>query len=168
MGALRMEECQRIHQQMLQAVDGEAWHGPALREILQDVGAAEAAATPVPLAHSIWEIVLHLIATQRLLLRRLDGDATARDLPPEEDWPPVRETDEAAWQETLPELFALDERFRNRVAAFPEESLDIPLIPGGSSAYNNFHGYVQHNLYHAGQMVLLRKAWAATRQDSRR
>ncbi|MEJ2340349.1 MAG: hypothetical protein P8Y15_15865, partial [Gemmatimonadales bacterium] len=66
------------------------------------------------------------------------------------------------WKETLERLRQGEERLRARVAAFPEERLSEPLVTPGSSAYNNFHGHVQHNLYHGGQMMLLKKMAGAT------
>jgi uncharacterized damage-inducible protein DinB len=154
-------ETARISNQLKQAFEGGAWHGPSVREILAGVDARVAAARPVPGAHTIWEIVGHLVATQRMLLRRLQGDATASDLPAAEEWPPAAETGEEAWRELMLRLESGDSALRNRIEAFPEGRLDEPLIPGGSSAYNNFHGYLQHNLYHAAQIGLLRKIQAA-------
>jgi hypothetical protein len=154
-------ETYRICQQLAQAFDGNAWHGPSVREILTDVDPRVAAAHPVPGAHSIWEIVLHLVSTQQVLLRRLDGDKSAINLPHAEEWPAVTEMDETGWRNTLEKLVAGDRVLRDRIAAFPPDQLDESLIPGGSSAYNNFHGYVQHNLYHAAQIGLLKKMQGA-------
>jgi hypothetical protein len=39
--------------------------------------------------------------------------------------------------------------------------LDDRLTAEGSSAYNSFHGCVQHNAYHAGQITMLKKAHRA-------
>jgi uncharacterized damage-inducible protein DinB len=155
-----MNEIDRILRQMSQAQVGEAWHGPSLMEILDGVSARVAAAKPFSHAHSIWEIVLHLTATQGLLLDRLQGIAT--ELAPEEDWPRVPLPTEASWRETVEKLNHGEERLRGKVAAFPEERLNEPLVPNGSSAYNNFHGHVQHNLYHAGQLMLLKRIITAS------
>ena len=151
-----MNEIDRIIDQITRAFAGEAWHGPALSETLHGLPAQQAAARPLPRAHSIWEIVLHLIATQTVLLRRLNGDFT--ELTPAEDWPMVDETTETAWQRTLEMLREQELRFRSAVKEFPVKRLDMPLNPGGSSAYNNFQGHAQHMTYHAGQIALLRRA----------
>jgi uncharacterized damage-inducible protein DinB len=150
-------ETQRISTQLRQAFDGNAWHGPSVSEILRDVTCEIATARPIPGVHSIWEIVMHLIAIQRIILRRLDGDSTAINVPQPEEWPAVTEESEAAWQKTLLELHAGDCLLRTRIENFPDDRLDEPLLSGGSTAYNNFHGYVQHNLYHAAQIGLLKK-----------
>jgi hypothetical protein len=150
-----MQETDRIHQQMKQAFVGVAWHGPSVMEILEGVDAEAGAARPLPDAHSIWEIVLHLTSTQDVLLSRLRG--VNKQLSPAEDWPPVPEATGEAWGKAVSNLKSRDEKLREAVAAFPVEKLDTQLVDGGSSAYNNFHGYVQHNLYHAAQIVMLKK-----------
>jgi len=153
-----VSETDRICQQLKQALEGDAWHGPALLEILVRIGAETAFSRPIADAHSIWEIVLHLSATQRLMHRRIEGDPTATELPPAEDWPAVRQSTTATWEEAVRKLEENEVQLRSAIAAFPPELLDRPLIPGGRSAYNNFHGYVQHIIYHTGQIALLKRA----------
>jgi hypothetical protein len=151
-----MNELERIAKQMRQAVEGDAWHGPSLLELLADVHVATAMARPIRGAHTIWEIVLHLAGTQDLTLRRLRGDATP--LADEEDWPPVIKANEQAWLATVDAYFAGEKHLREAIEQFEPDRLGEPLIEGGSSAYNNFHGYVQHILYHAGQIAILKHA----------
>lgn len=55
------------------ALTGPRWHGPVLSDLIGDVSASEAAATPIRSAHSIWEIVLHLAAGQRCPPRASPG-----------------------------------------------------------------------------------------------
>jgi uncharacterized damage-inducible protein DinB len=150
-----MREIDRISNQMARALEGEAWHGPSLTELLEGVDAAAAAAKPIPAAHSIWEIVLHLIGTQELVLARMQGEV--RTLTPDEDWPSVRQTTQRSWEAAVRKLAANDERMRKRMRVFTDEMLDQPLVKGGSSVYDNLHGTIQHNLYHAGQIAILRK-----------
>jgi hypothetical protein len=61
-----MSEIHRIADQLKRSLEGEAWHGPALRELLSGVTAKQAAARPLAGAHSIWEIVLHIIGSEGL------------------------------------------------------------------------------------------------------
>ena len=151
-----MDELRAISAQMRQAVEGDAWHGAALLEILADVHVATAMARPIRSAHTIWEIVLHLAGTQDLMLRRLRGDATP--LTDEEDWAPIIKASEDAWLATLDAFFTGEKHLREAIEAFAAKKLSEPMIAGGSSAYNNFHGYVQHILYHAGQIAVLKRA----------
>ena len=155
-----MREAERITEQALKMFDGGAWHGPSVVEVLADVDADLAASHPIPDAHSIWELVLHLVATQAVLLRRIRGESAG--LKSDEFWLPVPPASESAWAETVERLKRQEAELRRAIAAFPEERLDARLTAEGSSAYNNFHGHVQHNAYHAGQIALLKKASRAS------
>jgi uncharacterized damage-inducible protein DinB len=152
----QMRETERISDQAQKMFHSGAWHGPSLREVLAGVDAGMAAAHPIPGAHSIWELVLHLIATQAILLRRIRGESAG--LEDEEFWLTVPPVSESAWAETVARLERQEAELRQAMAAFPEERLEARLTAEGSSAYNNFHGHVQHNAYHAGQIALLKKA----------
>jgi uncharacterized damage-inducible protein DinB len=135
---------------------GGAWHGPSVVEVLIDVDANMAASHPIPGAHSIWELVLHLVATQAVLLRRIRGESAC--LKTEDFWSAVPQASESAWAETVERLRLQEAELWQAISAFPEQQLDARLTPEGSSAYHNFHGHVQHNAYHAGQISLLKKA----------
>jgi hypothetical protein len=150
--------------QIRRAFWGESWHGPSVREVLAGVSAEDAAAHPVAGAHSIWEIVLHLIGGYNLVLGRVHGERA--QLGPEEEWPPVLEVSSEAWGDSQHTLEQLNQQLVNAVRAFPAERLSQEL---GSeySAYIQFLGAPQHDLYHAGQIVVLKKAISASRVKSR-
>jgi len=155
-----MSEVARISDQFRRAFDGEAWHGPSVMSILDGVTAAQAAAHPIPRAHSIWELTLHIRAWEGACLRRLSGDPA--QLPDVEDWPPVNDTSDAAWQETKQELVETHQQLLQALASVDDSRLDQPIIDnpqtGYSSVYVTLHGGVQHDLYHAGQIAILKKA----------
>ena len=67
-----MTEVQRIREQFQRAFNGEAWHGPSVLKILDGVTAQQAAAHPIPGAHSIWELTLHIAAWENACRRRLE------------------------------------------------------------------------------------------------
>lgn len=153
-----MSEAARISDQLRRAFGGDAWHGDSLFEILEGVPAAKAAARPIKNAHSIWELVLHVAAWDGAALRRLGGVAV--ELSDAENFPPVRDTTEAAWRKTLKELRRVHEELVASVSVLPDPRLDDQ-VPGKQGAHYNFyymlHGVVQHELYHAGQIALLKK-----------
>ena len=154
-----MREVERISDQALKMFGGGAWHGPSVLEVLADVDATMAARHPIAGAHSIWELVLHLVATQAVLLRRIRGETAG--LHPEDFWPPVPPASETAWAQTVERLRQQEAELQQAISVFPEERLEARLTAEGSSAYNNFHGHVQHNAYHAGQISLLKRAGRA-------
>lgn len=150
-------ELNRLEDQLAKALSGEAWHGPSLLEAIEGVSAEQAAAHPIADAHSIWELVLHLCGTYDLVLRRLSGDG--RQLSEEEDWPTIPAPAAEKWNASIEQLKQLNEKLKQSVKDFPVEWLDQPLVPEVPyTAYTQFIGITQHNLYHAGQILILKKA----------
>ncbi|MBA3806116.1 MAG: DinB family protein [Acidobacteria bacterium] len=151
-----MSEVKRIQDQLRRSFEGPAWHGPSIKELLAGVIAEQATAKPLAEAHSIWEIVLHIAAWEEAALRRLAGDRA--ELSTEEDWPPVPDTSEAAWRDTLELMEQNHLRLRDALAGLDDSRLPEPVVDGMSSVYGTLHGVIQHNLYHAGQIALLKRA----------
>ncbi len=158
-----MSETERIIDQLRRAFDGGAWHGPSVLPLISDVTAVQAAAHPIAGAHSIWELVLHIGAWESACKRRLEGDPA--QLTDDEDWMAIRDFSEAEWKRTKEKLIATHEELLAAIADVNESHLDQPIIGGASfqssSVYITLHGAVQHDLYHAGQIALLKKAIAS-------
>jgi hypothetical protein len=151
-----MSEINRIVEQLDRAMEGEAWHGPSLEELLKDVTEREAAAHPVASAHSIWELVEHLAAWNFILAKRAAGISVA--VTPEQDWPLVTDTSEEHWKLTMNRLREARARLRASVLQLKDEQLEN-IAPGKNhSIYVMLHGGIQHDLYHAGQIAVLKKA----------
>jgi len=152
-----MNEIERINDQLKRAFEGKAWHGPSVSEVLAGVTAEQAAARPISDAHSIWEITLHIATWERVGRRRIQESAPI-DVSDDEDWPQVEETSEEAWKRTLDEVRSNHESLREAIAALDEARLG-DIVPGTIySVYFLLHGVIQHDLYHAGQIALLKKA----------
>ena len=152
-----MRAIERLLDQLNRGFGGEAWHGPALRELLEDVTEEEAKAHPVAGIHSILELVAHVTATMDLVSTRLAG--TARELTTEEDWSDVTRT---SWAAALEELDHAESRVCDAVARLTPEDLDRTVVGRNYSVYVMVHGVVQHNLYHAGQIAILKNALRRT------
>jgi len=153
-----VSECVRLADQIRRAFEGHAWHGDSLLKLLAGVNAKTAAAHPIKNAHSIWELVLHIAAWDGAVIRRAQGKAAK--LTARQNFPPVEDTSEAAWQNTLVQLKATHAELVNEVENFPDSRL-MDQVPGKKQKYYNFFylfsGIVQHELYHAGQIALLKK-----------
>ena len=150
-----MNEVKRIQDQLKRAFEGPAWHGKSLKELLAGVDARQAAARPVAGGHTIWEIVLHISAWNVAVLRRLQGDPA--ELAPEEDWPPAGRAGDSSWEKALMALENAHQRLWNHLEELNEEELDHQAAGNNYSVYFMLHGLIQHNLYHAGQIALLKK-----------
>lgn len=151
-----MTEVERIVKQFRRGFEGLAWHGPALLELLKGVEARNAAAHPVPSAHSIWELVLHIAAWKGAGIRRLEGDRA--DLSDTEDWPSVTETTDEAWQNAKEGLTTIHQQLLEAISRLDDSRLNEPIVEGLSTVYATLHGILQHDLYHAGQIAILKKA----------
>ena len=152
-----MTETERIVDQLKRAFFGEAWHGPAVIEILEGVGAQQAAAHPLAGGHSIWELVLHVTAWTQAASLRLQGDRA--QLTGAEDFPPVNEMDERSWDQARESVKQAHDELRSAILLLDDSRLDHPIIEGMSSIYVTLHGVIQHSLYHAGQIAILKKAF---------
>jgi hypothetical protein len=151
-----MNQIELIADQLQRSYSGEAWHGPSVQELLTDVTAEQALARPLAQGHCIWELTMHIGVWMSAARRRLAGDPAK--LTPQEDWPLIDGGSPAAWLQTLDALEQEHKQLKAAICSLPEPSLEN-LTPGKNySLVFLLHGVVQHNLYHAGQIALLKKA----------
>lgn len=157
-----MREAEKLRAEVNSTLDGDPWFGPPVLGVLRDVNAAAAASRPIPDAHSVWEIVLHMMAWTKETVRRLRG--AAHGPPPEGDWPMVGRADPAAWHEALADLRRAHEELACTLADL--EDPDLGRQVGGAQTdsqgnpvtlYRTVIGLLQHDAYHAGQIALLKK-----------
>jgi len=141
---------------MERAYSGKAWHGPSLRFLLRGITAEQAAKRPVINAHTIWELVLHITAWDRVVCQRIQGGKTTQ-LPPNQNFPAVTDSSATAWKKALQELETHHQALVAAMKEFPDAKLDHNLTGGDYTYYITMHGAVQHDLYHAGQIAILKK-----------
>ena len=159
---VRVNEISRIVDQLEREHAGEPWHGSPLSAILQGVTYTQAAARPIPDAHSIWELVLHIAAWKNEARRRLSGAPAGEPL--EGDWPSAGETTAERWREAVEHLEVAHRLLVSAIKAFPEANLFTPTNDPrhddtaiSTTYYELLHGVTQHDVYHAGQIAVLKK-----------
>jgi uncharacterized damage-inducible protein DinB len=157
-----MTEVLRIIDELSREHDGDPWHGSPLTAILEGITAAQAARKPIPGAHSIWELVLHVTAWKREIAKRAAGAPAGE--PADGDWPEVGDPTQARWTKAVAALHDAHQRLLKTVASVPEPKLYEPTndprnrpLGSGVPYYVLLHGAVQHDVYHAGQIALLKK-----------
>jgi uncharacterized damage-inducible protein DinB len=160
-----MSEAARLVDQFQRAHDGDPWHGSPLKTILKGVTAEQAARTPPNGAHSIWELVLHITAWRNETTRRAAGAPASE--PAEGDYPLVGDPTAARWKAALAALDASHEHLVAAVRGMSDADLLKPTndprnrpLGTGVTYYELFHGIVQHDAYHAGQIAILQKIMA--------
>jgi uncharacterized damage-inducible protein DinB len=148
-------EATRIADQLRRAFYGSAWHGPALLELLDDVDAATAGAKPLPEVHSIWELVLHIAVWDRAALTRLGGQKCQPT--GVANFPLVSAPTAVSWRRAVAETRGTHDALVKTVAALSDSRL-ADRVPGKRyDFYHMLHGIAQHELYHAGQIAILKK-----------
>ena len=151
-----MSEVEFIVDQLKRAFNGEAWHGPALMEILDDVDARTAAAYPLRACHSIWELVLHTAAWERVIAKRIQGQGIT--LSDDENFGHVAHTTDAAWREAVHSL-VISHNELIKIASGLNDARLSERVPGKDYDVRfMLTGAVQHAAYHGGQIALLKRA----------
>lgn len=145
-----------IKDQLEKAFYGGAWHGPSVLESLENISAEQAVSKPVKNSHSIWEITLHINTWQQCALRRLSGEKYEPS--PEEDWPEVKNDSQSSWESTISNLKDSMANLIEFLSKLDENILNENIAGKNYTSYFLLHGLVQHNVYHAGQIVILKKA----------
>ena len=150
-----MSETARLADQIRRAFEGDAWHGDAVLELLDGVNAKMVAAHPIASAHSIWELVLHIAAWDGAALRRIAGEKI--QLTGVANFPVVPKPTEAAWRKAVTQAKQTHDVLVKTVAKLPESRLR-ERVPGKKYDFGHMlHGVAQHELYHAGQIAILKK-----------
>ncbi len=144
-----------------EAFDHRSWHGTNLRGSIRGLSAADAAWRPRPGRHNVWEIVLHAAywkyAVRRRLLREKRGSFPLEG----SNWflrPTPRADAPAQWTSDVALLITTHRALRAAVATLTPGDLDKPA--GNVSAQAVVRGIAAHDLYHAGQIQLLKRLHA--------
>jgi uncharacterized damage-inducible protein DinB len=156
MAEITMHEIKRILDQMDRAFSGDAWHGPSLLSLLEGLFAEDASKHPVAGAHSIWELVHHAAAWKTIAQHRLAGETV--EVTTERDWPLVWEVSDVAWKRSVENLSESHQRLRHVAEKLQDHELETNAGGSDCSRYVLLHGVIQHDVYHAGQIAILRKA----------
>ena len=104
------------------------------------------------------ELVQHIAVWEDVGRRRLEGDPAEIPISSPEDWPAADDLSEAAWTKAKAALERGHQALVEAISRVPESRLNEPILEGKSSVYVTLHGVIQHDLYHAGQIAILKKA----------
>ena len=131
----------------------KTWHGPNLRQSLKGVSASQAAWRPAPGRHNIWELALHSAYWKYAVRRRIEGGKRGSFVLKGSNFfarPEEGKATEEAWRADLALLERehkdLEEAIR-RVLKTPRAKKLLPVL----------YGVAFHDIYHAGQIRLLRR-----------
>jgi hypothetical protein len=138
--------------------DHKAWHGPNLLGAVRKLSAEEAAWRPAVDRHSIWEITVHCAywkyAVRRRILNLKRGSFTHKG----SNWfPRLDDLTKDRWKADLHLLAGEHHMLRETIVALRPSRLKQG-TPGGTMRIDRLiYGIAAHDIYHAGQIQLLKK-----------
>ncbi len=143
------------------AYDRKAWHGTTLRGSLRGLVPETALWKPYPKRHSVWELLLHAAYWKYTIRRRLRGDAPGSFARRPADWPAVaRPGTKTQLKEDIALLHQEHALFRDAVQAVPAARLAKSVGGATGMTYANcIQGVAAHDLYHTGQIQLLKRLY---------
>jgi hypothetical protein len=140
------------------AYDRVSWHGPNLRGAIRGLTPRQAAWRPAATRHNIWELVVHAAYWKYVAWRRLTGAKRGSFPLTGSNWisRPV-EMSKAALRADIDLLDSTHRTLRTSVAGLDDRALDRKLPSGTVTVRALVTGIAAHDLYHAGQIQLLKR-----------
>ena len=151
-----MNEVERIGKEIDRAYRDGFWGGGSVRDLFHSLNASEAAAHPISRSHSAWEIALHLAVWHDIFRSRIEvGDSSESRYAT--DWPEPEVGKNSNWADALSRLNRTHEALVETVKSVKLENLYALVSGKPFTVYEMLHGVAQHDLYHAGQVMMLKK-----------
>ena len=148
------EEINHIIDLLKGTFEKNAWHGPSVKEVLQDIS-AEQSFERITNTHSIIELVSHMTGWRMLVIRRLLGD-NEYEVRDGMNFPA-----EADWEKAIKDLYDSQDRLIELLEVFPCARLSERVSHASFeyTYYHLLHGIIHHDLYHIGQIALIKKTF---------
>jgi uncharacterized damage-inducible protein DinB len=150
-----MNDVKFLRDQIETTFKGDSWHGPNLVNTLKDIDYTQAMERPIEGRHTIWELTEHISFWMEEVYKSV-RDHTGLKPDMDNNWPEMGATEEE-WQLSVKRLEAAVNMVLDSLATWRDEEL-YKVVPGEKYTYKQMlHGVVHHNLYHAGQINVLKK-----------
>lgn len=147
-----MTELKNISILIKSAYEKNAWHGPSVKESIEGI-TQEQALRKLNNTHTIIELISHMTAWRRYVIHKLTDDINFQ-MTDSLNFP-----SEKNWEYAIKKLEESQSDMLASIGKFSEEKL-YDLVPFATHAYNYYtllHGIVHHDIYHAGQIMIIRK-----------
>jgi hypothetical protein len=150
-----MDEVKFLRDQIKTTFKGDSWHGPNLVNTLAGIDRTQAMHRPIGERHTIWELTDHITFWMEEVWKSIDDHAP---LNPNKklDWPKMGTT-EVEWQQSVSRMEAAVNLALDTLLEWTNEDLEEQ-VPGEKFTFKQMlHGMLHHNLYHSGQINLLKR-----------
>jgi len=149
---------EKLAHELRSLYNGKPWLDVTFEASFKTVSAEDAASHPIKNGNSIWTIVNHLVFWHRAVAGRLQKPGKIF-VPEGKDFAPITDFSEAAWQKTKENLQTSLEEMAEAILNFDEKKWDQTCPDKPTTFYENAAGIIEHDAYHLGQIVLLKKAF---------
>jgi DinB superfamily len=136
-----------------EAYEKRTWHGPNLKQAIRGVTAKQAAWRPAPGRHNIWELTLHAAYWKYVARRRIERGKRGSFVLKGSNFfprPEAGKLSEAAWR-------ADKELLEHEHRALGDAIGKLLRTGAGPKDWRQLYGVAFHDIYHAGQIRLLRR-----------
>lgn|GEM_PF-293733 len=136
----------------------EPWHGPSVVEVLSGVSPKLAQARLSGNTHSIAEIVYHMTTWRIFAVKKLQGDVEFDVVDKEKNWKTFPYFDDFEWEALQMELSLSQNELVNALEGMEDDSYLQAIVPGREyDYYTLIHGLINHDIYHSGQVSMIKK-----------
>ena len=157
------KEISHYLQQWQSIYNGKPWYGPSLMAVLESLEPEAAYWRPHPGGHSIIELLHHLLCWRRHFVHRLSGNLDfSIQLNSPEDWTAYDTISEAQWKGMVGELEKNQDEITRLTHGKEDDFLEEDSGKGGINFRDRLEGMIQHDLYHLGQMAMVRALYLKT------
>ncbi len=138
----------------------EAWHGPSVVETLRGVTPDMAGRRLTPNTHTIAELVFHITSWRIFTVKKMQGDGEFDILTPEKNFGSFPgKIDDFEWEALQMELSLSQEELVNELDKRDDDEFLEDIVPGRDYTYYDLlHGIINHDVYHSGQVMILKKS----------
>jgi len=154
-----MKTGEKLVKEFEDILSGGPWYGDPIYKILDRITFDSAYEKPIPAAHNVAEILLHMLSWTEEVMDRMNGMTAST--PSSGDWPDPGAPDEQKWQLWVEDLKLVNFNLIKIIRDFPDEQWDDKIDDKRGyepTTYEELiHGFFQHQIYHAGQIALLVK-----------
>lgn len=144
-----------IAQHLLDVYTGGNWTEVSVADALAGLSYTQASTVTAASPNSIAAIVHHLAYWNKVMISRIGGE---NPIVPEANGFDVGSLgNDVEWKKLIREMLVSASELAVATRDVPEETLELPIVAGGSSTYKNLQGSVEHVHYHLGQIVVIKK-----------
>jgi uncharacterized damage-inducible protein DinB len=149
----------KLQQELEKVLSGQPWYGSPIYDILDKV-TFESAFERQGHAHTIVEIILHMFSWTEEVIDRMNEKPAS--LPVSGNWPDPGDPDENKWQLWIADFKLVNVNLIKTIQGFPEEKwADLIIDERPDEPVTTYkellYGFIQHQVYHAGQVALLNR-----------